>query len=369
MTDQSIVESTTDENALAEQQAAGAIDQPELSVEELATQAEDDFASGYKKVSGEEDEEQAPAAKVADDEASQVSDPVEETKLDADDDKTEQDASVESPDQSTDQAAAASQNTEDASTGQEAKLKKQIRSLEAKYGGLMTKMDQIIQSQSSDGTDTDGPSPEELKAALKDSGKMSDLVERYQDFAPIQDELQHIHQKIGEGAMSEAQVDEIVNQRMTARQLEEAHPAWEETMGTEAFRDHCLEGGPSLEEFGAISQLERDAKDIADPALKQQAFEEVNRQLDNLSDDHPVWWKAKGSDVFSSKAQDTIRLFDGFESHNAAQTTATEDAATRREATKQRLKNAIRPKTTAGQVSTGKSDDDAFASGFKKGSS
>jgi hypothetical protein len=331
---------TEDHNADAgELSGEAVVSDAELTEEEVTAKADEDFAAGFNKATGEEEvQTETPAA----DAAGATAD-------------TDSDAEAKTSEEAAD---AADENAT------------QFRSLNAKYGGMASalkrldaKIDEKLAQYESmtPPAGTQVPTAEEMNAALKDPEKMTSLVERYEDFAPIQDELAHLHNRIGEQQVTPEQINAMVSQRVETSKVDDAHPGWEETMGVPEFKTYCLAGGPTTEEYDEVAGLEGAAARESDPTRQRGLYDQFHHGLNVFQTAYPTWWDAKGEDVFSSKAANTIRLFDGFKSQISAQGNADPQSEAQ-----QRLRENIKPQTTSGRVSTGVSNEDAFSSGFDK---
>jgi hypothetical protein len=318
------------EAAAGEPSGVASVSEAELTEEEVIAQADADFAEGFNKASGEEEvKDLVPAA---------------------------------------DAAGATSDADSEAGASEEPLVDenaKSFRSLNAKYGGMasaLKRLDAKIDALSTPpAAEKSVPTADEMNAALKDPDKMASLVSRYEDFTPIQDELAYLHNRIGEQRVTPEQIDALVTQRVETSKVNDAHPGWEETMAVPEFKTYCLDGGPTTEEYDEVAGLENAAVKESDPTRQQGLYDQFHHGLNVFQTAYPTWWEAKGEDVFSSKAANTIRLFDGYKSQDSAQG----NADPQREA-QQRLREGIAPRSTSGRVSTGVSNEDAFTGGFDK---
>ena len=189
-------------------------------------------------------------------------------------------------------------------------------------------------------TGADAPTKAQIDAAAAAGGeKWKQMQEDFPDWAAAMDErlaalasgkapvdVDALRKEVaGEVSTRIAESVDVAEERAFIRLK---HPGWKTTVNTPDFKGWTLAGGPSMESYTHYKNLED-----TDPARAQEAKAGFAR-------DFPTWWQEKGKAIFSSSADDAVRLLDGFEAHRKA----VAEAAAKREKNQTRLATVVAPK-------------------------
>lgn len=234
--------------------------------------------------------------------------------------------------------------------------------MEGRLGAMISKFDKTLATATTTSAATGtGPTEKQVQAALANPGKMDELIADYPDFAPVAEELKAIRAEMGNKQQPGPKVDLDEIRQEFDRKFEDykesqviagTHKDWEKTVASKPFIDYMLDGGPSNEEYVQMN----------DPARTTPA--QAKEIINSWAYSHPDWWAKKGVLIFSSKAADSVKMLDQYQAHTVA-TSTPDPKATQKQRNKARLEGAITP-NSAGNAELGKSDNDAFESGFKK---
>ena len=336
-------------------------------IEQEQRDAEAGFAAGYKKVAGEpaevdKAEIEAPEKSDAEREAESIA-----AQAAADKAKTDADS------------AAAAENDKAAYDALPKALRDQMATLAAlpgtvnklagHIGGLANATQRIETALKAGKTATTAagtraPSETQVAAALSNPAAWKKLEEDFPDWAiPVKAEFAAIRAELARQGKPPAGVDVDALRRDFAGTVDQAteaaeerafirlkHPDWKQTVNTADFRVWTLQGGPSVERYTQYKELDK-----TNPAG---AADVVN----GFAREYPQWWADRGAALFGPTADDAIKLLDGFADHRKTAGDA-EAGRLRRE---KRLTNAVTPRGSAVPPTTGISDEEAFAKGFKR---
>ena len=307
------------------------------------------FSNGFKKVMGEEPTSTEAGTLVINEPEDIAEDPDPEPDLDAE-------ARVQ------EEAAAKQQKAMEGLPGRMSRL-------EGRIGSLMEQLETVVKKPAT--AVKDAPTQAQVAAAMKDPAAMKALADQYEDFAPMVGEIQSIRNEMAE-MKSSGNIDEKLAAMETRlksnRELEDAESAekadlsaaysnWEELVAKTEFTDYALDGGPSLEDYKQhLTHLNKGEDDKADRILNQ------------WTRSFPQWWGEKGAALFSSSAEDSIKLLDGFtgKKTDAPSDKRESDADLEKERREKRLARSRTATGTDAAPSPGKTETEQFRSGFRK---
>ncbi len=241
-----------------------------------------------------------------------------------------------------------------------------LRGLEGNIGGVMEKLNgkPAAADTATGGTGTDTLT-QRVDAQLKHMKEIEGTVENFEDMKPFMDELLSIREdlaKQGGGGVTledlDARIEASRNEGRQLAYLDTNQPDWEKKAATPEFKAYILDGGPPAEQYNAYR-----VKLKTGQQGDQAAMGEALKMETQFESDHPTWWKAKGTHLFSDLATDSVQMLNNFDTHvkNAKQR---QDQTTRN---KKRLSAASEPNTAGGSDTTaGKSDEEAFLGGHSK---
>ena len=238
-------------------------------------------------------------------------------------------------------------------------LPEKIRKLEGQYGGVSERLNKVLDTvrTKSEKAGADAPTERQINAALKDPAAMDKLVKEYEDFKPIQTELEAMQGQMSKFVTADQVLKQVEERNAKLREvisLDTRHPGWESVINSDEFITHVLQGGPSKDEYGRYNKL-LNSKSPAD----QTAAAKIEQQW---SYQHPQWWGQRGADFIGGTVDKSIQILDEFKA--SRETAATAAAAALKK--EKRLKGAITPQGGGAAVTTGIPDEEGFERGFKK---
>lgn len=361
---------TNDEAGKGQEQGTQEGGDKPLSPEEQR-EADDGFAAGFNKVRAGQDTvaggdatdsaENADAAAKPQDDAAKAKAEADRKRLEAEDERKAADAA----DREAYDKLPKSARDQLATLGA---LKGAVDKLAGHIGGINNGMQRLEKAVTHGRAEaaaagSKAPSETQVQQALSNPDAWAKLREEFPDWAgPVEAELKAIRNEIAASkgsAASTVNVEQIRQQ--AADEAEERayirmkHPDWKATVKTPEFRTWTLEGGPSTD---AYQQMK--SRQAANPSQR----DEIEAQFaSQWSRDHPQWWADRGAAMFGNKADDAIKLLDGF----SARSKKAEDDAAIRQRREKRLERAVAPKGTGAPGSPGLlSDEAAFERGAQK---
>ena len=264
------------------------------------------------------------------------------------------------------EAASAEEPEEPAEKTELEKAYERIQKLEGRYGSLLQRVNTLAQppqrsaaQQQTAPNPFRAPSQKQVRAALKNEGKLKELVQEFPSFEPMLEELRAIRQESSNVDIPQVDQEKLIetateNVRFQIENddLARAHPTWQDDVKTEEFRTWSIEGGPNETEFAQFQ------------ATAQYDANAAQHILNGFAAQYPDWWEEKGQGLFSSRPSDTRKVMDSFkESLVPQEETAPPPVAKPR--SKKRLERAVAPQGAAETPSTGISDSEAFERGFQ----
>jgi hypothetical protein len=251
-------------------------------------------------------------------------------------------------------------------------LTKRVRQLEGSLGGVLDRIEAIATQMTAAkpaGSDSQGQdgSGKSVKATLKHVDELERIIGEqglFKELEPIKKELEDMRETLvalqqgggSQAQISQAQVDigRIVAEATEIATLNVKHPQWRETTAKPEFLKFALAEGPDEAEYNAYRQQ------LADPKTAAQA----DRMIDGWREDHPDWWEQRGKLFFSDSAADSIAMLDQFETLQRRK----QEYASHQQRQDRRLQRAAVPDGITETPATGKTDEEAFLAGFKRGS-
>jgi hypothetical protein len=216
--------------------------------------------------------------------------------------------------------------------------------VEGTLGDHKDKLSRVIEKAKN--VSTDGPTDQEIKAALQNTEAMKKLIDEYQEFKPVEDELMAIRADLSRIKPADINKfrDEITETVSLTRQevrqatqemrelvkLDNKHPDWEATINAQEFREYALEGGP-------------------DKSFLDKTPDERAAMVEDLARQYPKWWGERGALFFSTRAEDTITLLNGFKERQEQAQKAKQDEEKRHKQEK-RLQSATTPRSMGGRA-------------------
>lgn len=345
--------------------------QTEEEKAEAAKQAELQFSEGFQRASGQSEPEST-----SDQDADKEKEKAEAEQREAEEAKAAEEARAEEAKAAEAKAAEEAERRKAQEPFEQ--LNQRLRNLEGKVGGWTDKLDKALAGAKAEAGTAAAPSEAQIAAAKQSTEKFDALKEEFPEWAEALEERLGVFEAALKGSGQEqpdvdqvrsevlSEVDVRVSQAVSeARELgrlDARHPDWEQTINSEEFVAWSLEGGPSLEDYQAMKQLESEAD----------ATERVN----DWARQYPEWWGNRGARIFSPKAADAIALLDAFGNKDGGgpdeDAKATEEAeqaakeAEKRKAQEQRLRGAQTPKGAGGPTRTQETDEQQFERGFKR---
>lgn len=299
----------------------------ELTEEQIQAKAEADLAKGFNRVHSTSDDAEPPKEE-----------PIIEAK------EPEPEEKPEAPQEPSTASAA------------EEKLQKRIRDLEGHIGGLRNQYQSLQETIKETGK---GPTDSQIKTALSDPEAMEKLMKEWEEFKPITNELEALRADLAKVQTPDlttfrkeinTSIASTTNQLREQMRLDIKHPEWESTVKSDEFILYALEGGPSLTEYSTMKAYESIEPARAEAMVK------------DWQDKFQKWWDSRGSSYFSDKANDAIKLLDGYEEYRKGEKKRanTED---RKRKSEQRLEAAVQPEGAGGGPPE-PSDNERFKRGF-----
>ena len=331
----------TDTTATGDETTESDVKTPEEVAAEQA-EAEAGFTAGFKKIHPDKTTEDSPAQA---DEDTAVKEDKKEPVVTPIVTETEADKAAK--------VEAAKQAAQDKFYDE---LPEKIRKLEGNVGGMFNKLNSVLEIAKTKGSG-EVPTERQITQALKDPKAMEKLVKDYEDFKPVQDELQYLQSQMSKFVTADQVLQQVEDRNVKLREviaLDTRHPGWESVINTDEFITHVLQGGPTKEEYSRYNKL-LNSKVPADQAAATKIEQQWSYQ-------HAKWWGEVGADYIGGTVDKSIQILDEFKASRETSTTAN-DTAKKKE---KRLKGAITPQGSGAAVTTGINDDEAFSRGFNK---
>ena len=245
-------------------------------------------------------------------------------------------------------------------------LQKRMRKIEGTLGTISDTLQRLATANAQPAKVADNATAGEQAAA--EASRLEAIektIGEFQELAPLKDELVALREKVSAlstSGASQASVDtaKVDVGRLTAEitelvTLNTRFPDWQQTTAAPEFKSFMLANGPDAAEYDQYRALRDDPRTAAQAEQIVQGWRE----------DHPGWYQDRGRYMFSTKAEDSVAMLERYKGVQEAQSAGQRQSQLRTD----RLRRSVVPDGTQANPVTGKSDEDAFNAGFKRGSS
>jgi hypothetical protein len=247
-------------------------------------------------------------------------------------------------------------------------LKKRVRHVEGSLGGILDRLDtisnQIAAARPAATDNQDAGAKGSAAASLKHVDELERIIGaegEFRELEPIKRELEDMRAMLarleesggGRQEVQQAQLD--IGRIVEETTLNVKFPEWRQITAKPEFLKFALAEGPATTEYDEYRKL------LNDPKTESQA----DQMAAGWREDHPDWWKERGSLFFSESASDSVALLDQFDRLQRRK----QEYSGHQERQQNRLRRAAVLDGISESPATGKTEEEAFLSGFKRGSS
>lgn len=243
-------------------------------------------------------------------------------------------------------------------------LSKRMRKLEGQFGTINENLSKLAKAIEKPADTTASTAAEQATAQADRLAAIESVIGEYDQFKPLMEEvfaLREKMEKLSEGGATQANVDKstVDIDKLTAEitelvTLNTKFPDWKKDTSTPEFKGFMLANGPEESEYDDYRAILDDPKTVAN----------AQEIVLGWKEDHPKWWDDRGKYLFSTKAEDSVAMLERYTELKSLQEGGRNSVKNRTD----RLRRSVVPEGTVANPVTGKSDEDAFNNGFKRGS-